>query len=122
MHSSKMRTAGSLTVFPDSLPSLVGVGDISWGGGDLSWGVTSPPPSDQVPTPHDAFDVTPPTPPPNARQTDACENITFATRAVTIPLFFRKRIKSRLCGCNSYEPLPYGSNIRRSVLSKTKNY
>ena len=60
MHSSKMYTARSLTVFPGFLPFFGGwwpqlggggggdlswKGDnLSWRGGDLSWGVTYPPP------------------------------------------------------------------------------
>ena len=73
MHSNRMRTARSLTVFPSSLPSFWGGGDLSWGGGDLSQGssrhLTPPPPirPDTYPAgpcnlSHDAIDVTPPTP------------------------------------------------------------
>ena len=38
MHSSRMRTARSMTGFPGSLPSLGGCGDLGGGGGWLRWG------------------------------------------------------------------------------------
>ena len=54
MHSSRMRTARSLTVFPGSLPSFGGGGVTSVGGGWLQAPTPPPrPPSDQTPTPRD---------------------------------------------------------------------